>query len=293
VVTGTAVLVTPTLTFTGPQSTFTVAAGATVTLALVVAQPAGASGTVTLSPATSSAAAATVVRGNTASLTAVEANYTGAFTATSSNTAVATVSNAGSPFTVTGVAAGSAQITVSDNASHTATWFVTVTTANAVGTFTINLPAQQGQAVAIPATAGSNVVSGTVTFATAQSGNPYPAGTVVTVTVSNAIPAGFNFSTAGSQQQVFGITFNSNNTITPATMPALPSMVVNLAVAPNFGQLDGELLLPLRPFATSCSIGGASGTNAWTIGGEGEPQGLSAGVASGYDFFFGNAICLP
>ena len=293
VVTGTAVLVTPTLTFTGPQSTFTVAPGATVTLALVAAQPAGASGVVTLSPATTSAAPATVVKGSTASLTAVEASYTGAFTAVSNNTAVATVTNAGSPFTVTAVSAGSAQITVSDNAGHSATYFITVTATNAVGTFTINLPAQQGQAVAIPSISGSNVTSGTVTFATAQSGNPYPAGTVVTVTVSNAIPAGFGFSTSGSQQQVFGITFNSNNTITPAMMPALPAMTATISATNNTGgQLDGEVLLPLKAFDTSCSISSTSAT-AYSIGAQSEPQGLSAGVASGYDFFFGNAICLP
>jgi hypothetical protein len=294
VVTGTAVLTNPTLTFTGPQGTFTVAPGATATLALVAAQPAGASGVVTLSPATTSAAPFSLTLNGTISVIAVENNYSGAFTAASSNTAVATVQESSlTSFVVKGVAAGSAQITVSDNAGHSATFFVSVAAVNAVGTFTISLPSQQGQAVAIPATTGSNVVSGTVTFATAQTGNPYPANTVVTVTVSNAIPAGFGFTLSGSQQQEFGITFNSNNTITPAMMPALPAMTVSLAQAPSQGQLDGEVLLPLKAFATSCSILGASGTNAWTIGGEGEPQGLSAGVASGYDFFFGNAICLP
>jgi hypothetical protein len=293
VVTGAAVLVTPTLTFTGPQSTFTVAPGATVTLALAAVPPAAASGVVTLSPASSSAAPATVVKGNTLSLTAVESNYSGAFTASSSNTAVATVSSGGSPFTVTGVAAGTASITVSDNASHTATFFVSVTATNAVGSVLINLPEQQGQAVALPSIPGSNVTSGTVTFATAPSGTPYPAGTVVTVTISNAIPSGFGFSTAGAEEQVFGITFNSNNTITPAMMPALPAMTATVALANNsIGQLDGEVLLPLKAFDTSCSIT-STATNAYSIGAQSEPQGLSAGVASGYDFFYGNAICLP
>jgi hypothetical protein len=298
VVTGTAVLTNPTLTFTGPQGTFTVAPGATATLALVALQ-AAASGVVTLSPATSAAAPHAMTPNATISVLAVENNYSGGFTAASSSTAVATVQPSSlTSFVVTSVAAGTAQITVSDNAGHSAVFFVSVSAsnANASGTFTINLPEKQGVAVAIPAISGSNVVSGTVTFATAQAGNPYPANTVVTVTVTNAIPPGFAFTLSGSQQQEFGITFNSNNTITPQMMPALPSLTVSLAQGATNGGgsfLDGEVLVPLKAFATSCSIQGAAGTNAWTIAGESEPQGLSAGVANGYDFFYGNAICLP
>jgi hypothetical protein len=289
---GTAVLVAPTLTFTGPQGTFTVAAGDTVTLALVAEQVA-ASGVVTLSPASSAASPFSLTPGGNITLTAVESGYSGTFTATSSAVGVATVAQGSSAslFTVTGVAAGTAQITVSDNASHSAIFYVSVAASSAAsGTFTVNLPAQQGVAVAIPSISGGNVLSGTVTFATAAAGNPYPAGTVVTVTVTNAVPAGFSFAKPTGQE--FGVTFSSNNTITTATMPALPSLSVTLGQS-TFSYLDGEILLPLKAFDTSCSVSGGGTANSWVIAGQPVPQGLAAGTPSGYDFFFGNAICLP
>jgi hypothetical protein len=291
---GTAVLVAPTLTFTGPQSTFTVAAGDTVTLALVAEQVA-ASGVVTLSPASSAASPFSLTPGGNITLTAVESGYSGTFTAASGATGVATVAQGSSAslFTVTGVAAGTAQITVTDNASHSAIFYVSVAAASAAsGTFTINLPAQQGVAVAIPTISGGNVLSGTVTFATAQAENPYPAGTVVTVTVTNAVPAGFGFTPPGQDAQEFGVIFSSNNTITTATMPALPSLSVTLGQS-TFSYLDGEILLPLKAFDTSCSVSGGGTANSWVIAGQPVPQGLAAGTPSGYDFFFGNAICLP
>ena len=285
---GDAVLVAPTLTFTGPQGTFTVAAGETVTLAMVAIQSA-ASGVVTLSPATTSATPYALAPGGNVTLTAVESGYSGTFTAQSSASAMATVSPGSSAgaFTVTGVAPGTAQITVTDGASHSKVFYVAVS--SATGTLVVHLPEQQGIAVALPSVAGSNVAGGNLTFATAPAGTPYPAGTLVTVAITNGVPAGFGFSPSN---QVFGITFTSNNTITTATMATLPKLNVTLAAAPagSIGALEGEVLLPLAPFA-SCSITG-SGTS-WSIAGQAAVQGLTAGTPSGYDFYGGNTICLP
>jgi hypothetical protein len=53
------------------------------------------------------------------------------------------------------------------------------------------------------------------------------------------------------------------------------------------------ILLPLKAFDTPCSISGGGSANSWVIAGQPVPQGLAAGTPAGYDFFFGNAICLP
>jgi|GEM_PF-2540807 len=293
---GTAVLATPTLTFTGPQSGFTLPAGDTVTLALVAA-PSSLSGAITLSPTTSAAAPYALAPGGNVTISGVENGYSGSFTAVSGNTAVATVAQgaAANQFVVTGVATGNAMISVTSSASSAAAVFYVTVTAPSVSTFTIALPEKQGQAVAIPTAGVSNLASGAVTFPVAPTGHDYPAGTVITVTVSNSVPPGFGFATPA--QQVFGITFTSNQTLTPLTLPALPALTVSLNLAPQPTQpfyLDGEVLLPLAPFSTSCSVTGVGGTtNGWNIGAQGEPQGLTAGTASGYDFFYGNSICLP
>ncbi len=285
---GTAVLVAPTLTYTGPQGTFTLAPGATVTLALLVI-PAAASGVVTLSPATTAAAPYSLTVGGNVTLTAVETGYSGAFTAVSQSSGVATVAAQGSSqnlFTVTGAGDGTTQITVKDSANNSASFYVSVTTASS-STFTINLPAQQNVPVAFAAISGSNVTSGTVTFPPANAGYPYPAGTVVTVTLSSGVPPGFGYTPPGTQ--VFGITFTSNNTIPSATLSSLPSMVVNVGLGNN--GLQGELLAPPTPFgAPNCQIFGGGGV--WTVLGQPVSQGLTAGTANGYDFYAAAGICL-
>jgi hypothetical protein len=290
---GTAVLVAPTLTFTGPQGIFTLAAGDTVTLALLVI-PQAASGVITLSPATTASAPYALTVGGNVTLTAVESGYSGTFTAVSQNTGFATVMAQGSSqnlFTVTGAGNGTTLITVKDSANNSASFYVTVSTASSgTGSFTIDLPAQQNMAVAIPTISGSNVSSGTVTFPTANGGNPYPAGTVVTVTLSNSVPPGFGYTPPGPQ--VFGMTFTSNNTITSATLSSLPAVYVVLANSLGGSGLQGELLAPPTAFGSAnCQIFG--GTDTWTINAQPVSQGLTAGTANGYDFYAGAGICLP
>ena len=290
---GTAVLVPPTLTFTGPQGTFTLAPGETVTIALLVI-PSAPSGVVTLSPATTSTTPYSLTVGGNITLTAVETGYTGSFTAASGNTGIASVAvqgSSGNLFTVTGAGSGSTQINVKDSSNNSAAFYVSVsTTSNGTGTFTIDLPAQQNVAVAIPTIAGSTVASGTVTFATAQVGTAYPAGTVITVTLSNGVPPGFGYTPPGTNSQVFGITFTSNNTIPAATLATLPAMSVTLVNSLGNLGLQGELLAPPTAFP-SCNIFG-TGTS-WTIDGQLVSQGLTAGTANGYDFYSAAGICLP
>src|SRR5208283_4249131 len=165
-------------------------------------------------------------------------------------------------FTVTGAGDGTTQITVKDSANNSASFYVSVSTASS-NTFTINLPAQQNVAVAFGAISGSGVSGGTVKFPTANAGYPYPAGTVVTVTLSSGVPPGFGYTPPGApESQVFGITFNSNNTIPSATLSSLPSMTVNVGLGGN--GLQGEVLAPPTPFGpANCQIFG--GTGMWTV----------------------------
>lgn len=287
---GTAVLSSSTLVFTGPQSGFTLPAGDTATLALV-AGPGSISGTITLSPATTANSPYVLAPGGNVVMTAVENGYSGAFSATSGNTNVATVArgSAAGTFVVTGVGRGTTQIAVTSNAANGGAVFYVSVSAPSSNTFTVSLPAQQGQAVFFGAIAGTTVTAGTVTFPVAPSGNPYPTGTVVTVALSATVPAGFGFATPSGQ--LFGVTFTSNQTLTPAVLPALPAMTFTGPAGSLTSYVNGEVLLPLAPFASACSIGFTNST--WTVAPQAGPQGLTAGTPSGYDFFFGNVICLP
>ena len=107
-------------------------------------------------------------------------------------------------FVVTGVGAETAQVAVTSSAATTAALFYVSVSSPASNTFTVSLPAQQGQAIAFGAVAGSTITGGGVTFPVAPTGNPYPAGTVVAVTVTGGVPTGFGLTGPANQPAARG-----------------------------------------------------------------------------------------